>query len=113
MLHGREAALALFVELVNSLRDARFADAAVKSKSLGERPAVLERVEAARRHLRGRRYLRSSPPHPVEARDARRRDRPPRLGRKQDARTARSEQPFVATGREHVATEGGHGLVLD
>src|SRR5712692_9403132 len=115
VLHLGEPALALIVELVDAARDARFADGLVKAERLAERPAVLERVESARRHARRGRHLvhRQVPPHPVEAGDGGARDGPRLELRPEDARAARAEDPFVAAGAEHVAAERRRGLVLD
>src|SRR5438552_5437453 len=86
-----------------------------KRKARLERPAILEGVEAARRHLPCPRHALWSfaPPDGVEGRDARARDRPSGRVRPDQPGPARSEDPLVAAGDEHVAAQRGGRLVVD
>src|SRR5712691_5923577 len=95
----REPALALLVELVDAPGHAGLADGLVEPERLGQRPPVLERVEAAGSHPGRGGHLGLVTPHLVERRDGRAGDRPSRRVCAQQAGPARPEDPLVATGR--------------
>ena len=89
------------------------AERLVELERLGERPAVLERVEAARGHQRSRRRAgRARAAHPRAVRAGRRssgssgRGAPRRPARPHEPGAARAEQPLVAAGRRRRRRRG-------
>ena len=99
MLHLGKAVLQPGCEGVDTRPHARRADRALELERLGERPAVLEGVEASRRHRAAdRRAARSS--KEGSSAPARLQSRGPRR-----AGAARAEEPLVTAGDEEVAPE--------
>src|SRR5207248_8049189 len=105
--HRGEPGLEARVQRVDPCCDSRAAERALECEGLRERPAVLERVEAARRErARGRARV-------AERRDRRLEGLPAALARPDDPGPARAEKPFVAARAEDVAAKVGQADVLD
>ena len=107
-----QASLELPRQAASALGDSPPPDPHVQVERRRERPAVLERVEAAWGHQWAGRPVRRGvavhPGHvrpPVEARDRRLEPAPGRRPSPEQPRPARAEEPLVATGREQVAAE--------